>query len=204
MNAGDARTEIMRSIRTHLASSKRFDPHECVSQRTTYPRKSPSQTASPEVVQLFKRNLELVDGHCIIAQNDTEVAEALKRITEGKRIAVSSERLSKQDLFTVDVGVTSAQAGIAETGTLVLDSSMERNRLVSLVPPIHIAILDASKIFLTLGEALAALQAGSELSPAITFITGPSRTADIELTLTLGVHGPQELYVIINEGASHE
>jgi L-lactate dehydrogenase complex protein LldG len=43
------------------------------------------------------------------------------------------------------------------------------------------------------------LQSGKELSPAITFITGPSRTGDIELTLTIGVHGPQELYVIINQ-----
>jgi L-lactate dehydrogenase complex protein LldG len=44
-----------------------------------------------------------------------------------------------------------------------------------------------------------ALQSGAEVSPAITFITGPSRTADIELTLAIGVHGPQELYVIINQ-----
>ena len=201
MNVGDARTEIMRSIRTHLAASP---PADRAHHETNPPffLKSTSETASR--IHTFKHNLELVDGHCIIAQNDAEVDEAVKRITEGKRIAVSSSPISKDDLFTVDVGITSAQAGIAETGTLVLDSSVERNRLVSLVPPIHIAILDASKIFLTLGETLAALQAGEELSPAITFITGPSRTADIELTLTLGVHGPQELYVIINDGVSHE
>jgi len=201
VNVGDARTDILRSIRTHLATSAPFDGREAPIQ--TNPRKCFSQTASPEVVQLFKQNLELVDGHCIIAQNDTEVAEAVQRITQGKGIAVSSSTYRKEDLFTFDVGITSAQAGIAETGTLVLDSSQERNRLVSLIPPVHIAILDASKIFLTLGETLAALEGGPELSPAITFITGPSRTADIELTLTLGVHGPQELYVIINEGASH-
>ncbi len=198
MNVGDARTEIMRSIRTHLATSPPAD---------TDPHFFPKSVFNPRPASLtheFKRNLELVDGHCIIAQNDTEVAEAVNSIAQGRRIAVSNSTFSKQDLFTVDVGITSAQAGIAETGTLVLDSSVERNRLVSLVPPIHIAILDASKIFLTLGETLAALQAGEELSPAITFITGPSRTADIELTLTLGVHGPQELYVIINEGVSHE
>jgi L-lactate dehydrogenase complex protein LldG len=50
-----------------------------------------------------------------------------------------------------------------------------------------------------LSDVLAALQSGNELSPAITFITGPSRTADIELTLAIGVHGPQELYVIIRQ-----
>lgn len=210
MNVGDARTDIndargaiLRSIRTHLAASP---PADRAHGETDPPLslKSLSPNPSREVVQLFKQNLELVDGHCIIAQNDTEVAEAVQRITEGKGIAVSSSTYRKEDLFTFDVGITSAQAGIAETGTLVLDSSQERNRLVSLVPPVHIAILDASKIFLTLGETLAALENGRGLSPAITFITGPSRTADIELTLTLGVHGPQELYVIINEGASPE
>ena len=198
MNVGDARTEIMRSIRAHLAASPvaDTDPHLF--------RKSVFNPRPASLTHEFKRNLELVDGHCVIAQNDAEAAEAVNRIAQGRRIAVSNSTFSKQDLFTVDIGITSAQAGIAETGTLVLDSSAERNRLVSLVPPIHIAILDASKIFLTLGETLAALQTGEELSPAITFITGPSRTADIELTLTLGVHGPQELYVIINEGVPHE
>jgi L-lactate dehydrogenase complex protein LldG len=52
---------------------------------------------------------------------------------------------------------------------------------------------------MTLGETLSALQGGDEISPAITFITGPSRTADIELTLAIGVHGPQELYVIVRQ-----
>jgi len=71
---------------------------------------------------------------------------------------------------------------------------------VSLVPPVHIAIIDASTIFQTLGQALAFIHRNGDISPAVTFITGPSRTADIELTLAIGVHGPQELYVIINEG----
>jgi L-lactate dehydrogenase complex protein LldG len=104
------------------------------------------------------------------------------------------------DVFQFDVGITTAQAAIAETGTLVLDSARERNRLVSLVPPVHIAIVDASSIFQTLGEALAFIHQDGNISPAVTFITGPSRTADIELTLAIGVHGPQELYVIVNDG----
>jgi L-lactate dehydrogenase complex protein LldG len=158
--------------------------------------------AVASVVQLFRQNLEAVDGHCIIVQDQSEVDEAVKRITQGKRIVTSNEALPAKDLFDFDVGITFAQAGIAETGTLVLDSSVERNRLVSLVPPVHIAVLNATQIYETLGETLAALQNGNEVSPAITFITGPSRTADIELTLTVGVHGPQELYVIVNEGPS--
>lgn len=151
------------------------------------------------LVEEFKKNLEAVDGHCLIAADESEVAAAVTRITQEKRTATSDAPPSAQDLFNYEAGITRAQAGIAETGTLVLDSSVEQNRLVSLVPPVHVAILDASRIYATLGETLSALQNGAEVSPAITFITGPSRTADIELTLAIGVHGPQEIYVIINQ-----
>ena len=158
---------------------------------------------------LFKENVESVAGHCIIT---TDVADSLRQIItdlRAQRVAISdAPELADfgvvpcaSDLFNFEVGITNAQAGIAETGTLVLDSSCERNRLVSVVPPVHIAILRASRIYATLADVLAMLQSGKELSPAITFITGPSRTADIELTLTIGVHGPQELYVIIDESA---
>lgn len=156
---------------------------------------------------LFKENVESVAGHCVIT---TDVADTLRRIIadlRAERVAVSdAPELAEfgvipkaEDLFNFEVGITNAQAGIAETGTLILDSSCERNRLVSVVPPVHIAIVSASRICATLAEALALLQSGDEVSPAITFITGPSRTADIELTLTIGVHGPKELYVIIDE-----
>ena len=195
MNTGDARTEIMRSIRAHLAQSVPHDGHE--PQMNSDPCKSMSQRAVTSLVEEFKLNLEAVDGHCLIARNAVEVEAAVKGITKGKRIASSDAPPPTKDLFNFDVGITRAQAGIAETGTLMLDSSVEQNRLVSLVPPVHIAILDASRIYATLGETLAMLQSGNEISPAITFITGPSRTADIELTLAIGVHGPQELYVVI-------
>ena len=177
-------------------------------------------------VELFKTNLEAVMGHTVIARTELEIVHALTRIithlknTElnPRRIALSDakglERLvrlvavqvemtttpSSSELFDIDIGITNAQGAIAETGTLVLDSSRERNRLISLVPPVHIAIVEASKIYSTLGEALAVLQSDNEISPVVTFVTGPSRTADIELTLAIGVHGPQELYVIVYDG----
>ncbi|HEX6285358.1 MAG TPA: LUD domain-containing protein [Pyrinomonadaceae bacterium] len=188
----------MRSIRSHLAASAPYNDPQ------TDPPKSVFQNAIGRVVQTFKQNVELVDGHCIIVRDQTELEETINRITQGKEIVRSGEVVPARDLFNFEVGITRAQAGIAETGTLVLDSSVERNRLVSLVPPVHIAILNASQIYATLDETLAALQSSGELSPAITFITGPSRTADIELTLTVGVHGPQELYVIVNEGQTQE
>jgi L-lactate utilization protein LutC len=196
VNSGDARTEIMRSIRTQLAMSAPYDGRETPIE--TDPCKSPSQAAAVlSVVELFKQNLEAVDGHCVVVHSKAELDETVMRIVNGKKVATADAPPPTKDLFNFEVGITKAQAGIAETGTLVLDSSAEKNRLVSLVPPVHIAILDASRIHTTLGETLAALQSGEEVSPAITFITGPSRTADIELTLAIGVHGPQELYVIV-------
>ena len=226
MNTGDARSEIMRSIRSHLAQSARRHGHE--PQMNTDPCKSLVKKTAASLVEDFKHNLEAVDGRCVVVHTDAEIVAAVKRIVEGKEIAVSNAwrlkeligvaevtpaasgrrphasplRPSASRLFQIEVGVTEAQAGIAETGTLVLDSSVERNRLVSLVPPVHIAILDASRIYATLGETLAMLQGGDEVSPAITFVTGPSRTADIELTLAIGVHGPQELYVIVVQNPS--
>lgn len=185
----------------------------------------PRVDQSLSLIELFKQNLEAVGGYCIVSLSESDVAASLARIISNlretplraRRIALSNapelESFIKQiesdvdeiavcpspaELFGYDVGVSTAQAAIAETGTLVLESESERHRLVSLVPPVHIAIIEASRIVLTLGEALAAVhRAGFELSPTVTFITGPSRTADIELTLAIGVHGPQELYVIV-------
>jgi len=109
----------------------------------------------------------------------------------------SLDRLSRDDLFACDAGVTTAQWGIAETGTLVLESARERSRLLSLVPPIHVALLSTRCICESLGNALDRVRQAA--SHAITFITGPSRTSDIELTLVVGVHGPQTVHVLLLE-----
>jgi L-lactate dehydrogenase complex protein LldG len=183
--------------------------------------------SSLSALDIFKENLEAVGGHCVLAIGEWDVVQNLTRIItslqatplRARRIALSNapivERLirrievetdeitvspSVSELFGYDVGVTSAQGAIAETGTLVLESECERHRLVSLLPPVHIAVVEAGSICLILGEALSALRRGDpeQLSRTVTFITGPSRTADIELTLAIGVHGPQELYVIVN------
>jgi L-lactate dehydrogenase complex protein LldG len=102
---------------------------------------------------------------------------------------------TKEQLFAADLGITTAQWGIAETGTLVLDSEEERSRLASLVPPVHLCLLPTSHLLCNLGELLKTV--GRPLPPALTFVTGPSRTADIELQLVLGVHGPRELHVVL-------
>ena len=188
--SNSARESILDSIRTHLAASPPADDPPVTPANPVIPSKS-------DPVNRFKESVESVSGHCIIT---TDAADVLKQILtdlNAQRIAYSDNAPNAHDIFSYDVGISTAQAAIAETGTLVLDSDCERHRLVSLVPPVHIAIVNASSIVETLSDALTRLQK-KEISPAITFITGPSRTADIELTLAIGVHGPQELYVIVD------
>jgi L-lactate dehydrogenase complex protein LldG len=200
-----SRETILGSIRSHLAASPSYDPPA-----SAVPFTSSEAPATTPLVALFKQNLEAVNGQCLVVHSEEEITRILSRF--GKRIAISDAPVLRRliveaevapnasDIFQFDVGVSTAQAAIAETGTLVLDSARERHRLVSLVPPVHIAIIDAASIFQTLGEALAFIHQNNNINPAVTFITGPSRTADIELTLAIGVHGPQELHVIINDG----
>ena len=194
-----ARETILGSIRTHLAASAPFDLQEHPVNPENPVILSKIDSTPRSLVELFKESVESVAGHCIIT---TDVTDSLKQIItdlKAERIARSDNAPNAHDIFHFDVGISTAQAAIAETGTLVLDSSYERHRLVSLVPPVHIAIINASSIVETLSDALTLLQKDKEISPAVTFITGPSRTADIELTLTIGVHGPQELFVLVDE-----
>jgi L-lactate dehydrogenase complex protein LldG len=103
----------------------------------------------------------------------------------------------KEQLFTIDAAVTSTIGGIAETGVVTLWPDEKEPRLMSLVPPIHIAILKADKIHGTFLEAIEAEAWASKMPTNVVLISGPSKTADIELTLAFGVHGPKELIVLI-------
>jgi L-lactate dehydrogenase complex protein LldG len=108
----------------------------------------------------------------------------------------------KANLSALDgvlVGLTGAQGGLADTGTLALVSGPERGRLASLLPPVHIALLSAQNLYPSLPAFLAANPTAATEGSNLVFITGPSRTADIELTLSMGVHGPKEIHVIITQ-----
>jgi L-lactate dehydrogenase complex protein LldG len=103
----------------------------------------------------------------------------------------------KDTLFGADAGITSTRGAIAETGALVLWPSAEEPRLLSLVPALHIAVLEADRIHDTFAEMMAAERWQDGMPTNALLISGPSKTADIELTLTFGVHGPKELLVLI-------
>ncbi len=106
-------------------------------------------------------------------------------------------RAPRADQAACDVGVTGVDAAIAETGTIALVSSSDHPRTASLLPPVHVAVVRADQIVPTLSKCFERLGAAIPGASAVNFVTGPSRTADIELQLTLGVHGPGELIVVI-------
>jgi L-lactate dehydrogenase complex protein LldG len=164
-----------------------------------------TQSADTDVLaQQFQR---LAEGVSVTFYADVSSAlKGLKRVAVSNGtdlpIAVDGVNLfegwnDREGLLNADAGLTTAQIGIAESGTLALIGDVEKHRLVSLVPPIHVAILKRENIVGTMSEALAKLENNGIPSSLITFVTGPSRTADIELQLVLGVHGPRELRIIL-------
>jgi L-lactate dehydrogenase complex protein LldG len=108
-----------------------------------------------------------------------------------------AERLSELD--PIAIGLTGADAAIAESGTLALCSGPGRGRLASLLPPVHVAVVRTCGFHATLPDFLAARPDLIEHGSNLVLITGPSRTADIEMTLTRGVHGPGEVHVVVAE-----
>ncbi len=108
-------------------------------------------------------------------------------------VELVSPDADKLRLAQCDLGVTEADFILPETGTLVLRSSAEKPRAVSLLPRVHLAVATPSALRADLHQVFAE----AKDSPYVVFITGPSRTSDIELTVTLGVHGPKFLVVWI-------
>ncbi len=104
----------------------------------------------------------------------------------------------KPALFNdIQVGITHTVGGIAQTGSLILWPDADEPRLMSLAPPVHIALLDVNKIHATFAEAIAQGQWTGRMPTNALLISGPSKTADIEQTLSYGIHGPQQLIVLL-------
>ena len=100
-------------------------------------------------------------------------------------------------LAEVSVGITGCNAALADTGSIVLESKPGQGRLSSLLPAIHIALLTTDQIYPTMESYIKAQPEAGYRSSNLIIVTGPSRTADITQTLTLGVHGPGTLHIII-------
>ncbi len=139
-----------------------------------------------------------------------QIAELIGKATgrplagaSNEEIVAAARQHLRQSFINADMGITGANIAIAETGTLVLVTNEGNGRLVMTLPPIHVALVGVEKIVPSLDEAteilklLAPSATGQKMSVYTSFTTGPSRSADIENSLTVGVHGPKEVHIIL-------
>jgi len=192
-----AREEILSKIRTGL-NRKQDEPAPAV-------RLKP-YAGTPE---LFLKRVHAVGGKISRAQRPIDVRSYIADALQGRSAVASNAPLLHELGITAmegvkceacskaGVGITCADYALADTGTLVMLSSREEARIVSLLPPAHIAVVAKNRILGGLDELLTKVPKPGDLTSSMVLITGPSRTGDIEQILVRGVHGPGEIHVIV-------
>ncbi|MEO7983137.1 MAG: lactate utilization protein [Bacteroidota bacterium] len=211
MNVSTSKENILKKIRKALSHSTPLPfPQSEGNQSVFQPLEQ-----EPEVE--FAEQFTKLQGKFIYCINPQEFAFQLGSLAkkqnwekifcvEDKLVANVSaqleDRLTKTDLAGCDVSITGCETLVARTGTIVMSSAQTKGRSASVYAPIHICIAFTSQLVYDLKDALQAAKDkyGNNLPSLITFATGPSRTADIEKTLVVGVHGPKEVYVFLIEG----
>lgn len=206
-----------------LAGARRADPPHSFRPVVSLPRVPVATPARPvtDLIERFTESVVSVGAQLVRLDDQTSLATALADIctSEGVHSAVVSrdpECEGVGGLLTshgvdvrapdspaisaaVDLGVTGAAYGIALTGSLVVAADRAGCRTASLLPPVHVAIVRVGRLLATPDELLRHLprRFPNGMPSNLVLITGPSRSADIELQLTLGVHGPRSLWVVL-------
>lgn len=139
----------------------------------------------------------LIDGKTAVASNAPLLEELGIRDLPGVRSGITDLDELRRETAHCHIGITSADYALADTGTLVMISSREEARLVSLLPPVHLAVVPRERLLSGLDELFSLVPEPAKLSSSMVLITGPSRTADIEQILVRGVHGPGEIHVVL-------
>jgi L-lactate dehydrogenase complex protein LldG len=155
------------------------------------------------LVEQFKAALEALAGQVVVVKSREEAELALAKILNGRTFIRSTEAFSRAACAATDVGITAADYALADTGSLVFFTESKESRLLSLLPPCHIAVIESSRIVASLDDVFRLRPLPGADSSAMTVITGPSRTGDIEMRLVRGVHGPGEIHVILIEDVTY-
>ena len=140
---------------------------------------------------------EAIAGKTAVASNAPYLAECGITRLPGVRSGIRDREELRNVCATVDIGITSADYALADTGTLVMLAGPAEARLISLLPPAHLAVLPRDRILTGLDELFTILPNPAAVTSSMVLITGPSRTADIEQILVRGVHGPGQITVVI-------
>jgi iron-sulfur cluster protein len=160
------------------------------------------------IIQLAKEKPSHITAPALHKTKE-EIAELLSRHLgkavppDPKKIVKLAREEMRKYFMDADVGISGANLAVAESGTLVIISNEGNARLATSLPPVHIALVTTEKFVetleqaVTLSKALILASSGLKMTSYVSFITGPSRTTDIEKELVVGVHGPKELHIII-------
>jgi L-lactate utilization protein LutC len=138
-----------------------------------------------------------IAGKTAVASNSPYLAECGVAGLLGVRTGIRNVDELRDVCEKADVGITSADYALADTGTLVMIASPAEARLVSLLPPAHIAVVPMDRVLTSLDELFTLVPLPADRSSSMVLITGPSRTADIEQILVRGVHGPGQISVVL-------
>lgn len=164
----------------------------------------PPETAAGPVAR-FAAALESLGGATTVAPSRAAAIIEVGRIVGERSVVIDrdpdldgvADGLDVvDDLWSAEVGITGAVAAVAETGTLALVFDADRPRSTSLVPPAHVALVPLGRLVETYAEAVELLARQRPIPSGMQFVTGPSSSGDIELTIVRGVHGPGELHVL--------
>jgi len=207
MNISPSKENILRKIREALSHSTPLPFPQSEGNNAVFP---PSQQ---ELEVEFAEQFTKLQGKFIFCLNHQELAfqfNSLVRKQGWKKIYCREQTLVNlvdsqlsgfftNDLPGCDVSITSCEALVARTGSIVLTAAQSSGRTVSVYAPIHICMAYTKQLVYDVKDALLLIKNryGDQLPSLISFATGPSRTADIEKTLVVGVHGPKEVYCFL-------
>lgn len=214
-----AREEVLARVRSALVDVVQPDPSLDVPIGWEYGRATPMPDVLDRFVEMCDDYRATVD-RCGSAETADRIAALLtgagvrsvvlparlepawRRAVEAAGITVHHDEppLSRAELDAIDGVVTAAAVGIAETGTIVLDHAADQGRrALTLVPDTHLVVVRADQVVSDVPEAVVRLQDAAAGGAALTWISGPSATSDIELSRVEGVHGPRNLLVLLVE-----
>ncbi len=207
------RDDILREVRTALHRTAGTPPCEAPSVRSDVPR-----VEQEDRIRRFCEAVEklagkahraasgadacayvtaILGGGTAVASNAPILSACGITALPGVRTGLKAEEPLRSLCAAADLGITGADYALADTGTLVLLSSAEEARMISLLPPVHLAVLSRDRILTNLDELFSILPRPDQKTSSMVLITGPSRTADIEQILIRRVHGPGDLHTLI-------
>lgn len=159
------------------------------------------KASSPEEAISVIADLITTNGYkSVVSTELTKISlEELTKAVQEKGVKIDSGRPKRAIIEVADVGITEFDFGIVNLGTLAQDATDPYARLMSMLPSYHIALIKTETLVQDFATALTNIYTknGKQMPSYVSYVSGPSRTADIERVLTIGVHGPSRLHIVL-------